>query len=248
MTTARYSFPYLAEGQVNAEVDHNDALDLVATFLGLYIEDRGLTTPPAVTEGEVHIVGTGATGAWADQDGNLAIGLNGAWVFDTPENGTTFWIADESAGGIYLSGAYNFRNLAPRIALRYTAGDNTFTTEESISWGAEIAIDAYYNHVGSSITVPDAGLYELFCQVNVTRTAGTGTDVIRLRAFDGASPVAEVYLTLDSATATINGTITLRRVLSLAAGSAITFRITRSSGSGTLAYQDEECVAMISRF
>nr|WP_246413881.1 DUF2793 domain-containing protein [Rubricella aquisinus] len=51
-----------------------------------------MTTPPVTPEeGTVYAVGSGATGAWAGEDGMLAIAVNGGWRFVVPKRGWAAW-------------------------------------------------------------------------------------------------------------------------------------------------------------
>jgi hypothetical protein len=51
------------------------------------VESSNLTTPPTPTLNTAYIVGASATGLWAGQDNDLAIGTGTAWVFLTPLEG-----------------------------------------------------------------------------------------------------------------------------------------------------------------
>lgn len=200
--TTRFDLPYLSEGQVNAEVSHNEGLDLVSSHLGLYIQDRDLSVPPVITEGEVYYVAAGATGDWDGQDGRLAIALNSAWSFSDLENGEIFFVADEGAGGVWLN-ALNFRQLAPRIALRKTIAQ-TISGIENVEWDAQLVIDGYFTHsittLKDRINIPEDGLYEIEAQITVERTAGSGETSVVIKAYDGTSqiPGAEAYLRYDA--------------------------------------------------
>ena len=59
--------------------------------------DKDLATPPAATAGgNRYIVGAGAIGAWAGQDGKVAWDYASAWHFDTPIAGWIAWVTDEA--------------------------------------------------------------------------------------------------------------------------------------------------------
>lgn len=59
--------------------------------------DKDLTAPPgSPTIGDVYIVGAAATGAWASQDGKIAVyGLSATWRFIAPAEGMLAWVRDE---------------------------------------------------------------------------------------------------------------------------------------------------------
>jgi len=60
-----------------------------------------------VTVNEAHLVAAGATGAWAGQDGALALFLNGGWEFIPPWAGWRLWVAAE--GGFALHDGAGWR-------------------------------------------------------------------------------------------------------------------------------------------
>lgn len=108
--TPRFAMPLLDAAQAQKHVTVNEAL-MRADLLGAArVESRGLAGPPAgPADGEVHIVGAGATGAWAGHDGALALYLNGGWNFVAPWGGCTVWVATERArltwdGGFWVAG------------------------------------------------------------------------------------------------------------------------------------------------
>ncbi|RMF35075.1 MAG: DUF2793 domain-containing protein [Alphaproteobacteria bacterium] len=116
--TPEFDLPLLAAAQAQKHVTVNEALSRLDALVHPRITLPALTTPPATAnEGECYQVAAGATGAWAGQDGMLAVWLNGGWSFSTPKQGWrgfdqvqgapvlfdgTAWIADAvaaSAGG-----------------------------------------------------------------------------------------------------------------------------------------------------
>lgn len=64
--------------------------------------DKDLATPPgAPTTGDRYIVATGATGAWAGQDGNIAEWDGATWQFTTVDEGFAIYIEDEDKQYVY---------------------------------------------------------------------------------------------------------------------------------------------------
>lgn len=57
--------------------------------------DKDLTAPPAANKGDRYIVATGATGAWAGQDGNITVYNGSTWDFVTKKEGMLIYIKDE---------------------------------------------------------------------------------------------------------------------------------------------------------
>ena len=64
----------------------------------LIVEDKDATSPPgSPVDGDRYIVASGAAGAWASQDGNVAeyVSASSSWSFSAPEEGWLAWVADE---------------------------------------------------------------------------------------------------------------------------------------------------------
>ncbi|PYE85321.1 DUF2793 domain-containing protein [Phyllobacterium leguminum] len=94
--TPNLNLPYILPSQAQKHVTHNEALQLLDAFVQLSVLDRDLTTPPAIpAEGSRYIVASGASGAWAGQDGLVACLLDGAWEFYAPAEGWIAWVSDE---------------------------------------------------------------------------------------------------------------------------------------------------------
>ena len=94
--TPRFAMPLLDAAQAQKHVTVNEAL-MRADLLGA-AGSRTATraAPPAESaDGDVHIVGAGATGDWAGHEGALALFLNGGWVFVAPWGGCAVWVAAE---------------------------------------------------------------------------------------------------------------------------------------------------------
>jgi hypothetical protein len=97
MPTANLGLPFIAQGQAQKEVTHNESLRILDALVQIAVVDRDLTSPPASPgEGQRWIVKSGATGAWADHDNEIAIFLDGGWSFFAPMVGWLAWVTDES--------------------------------------------------------------------------------------------------------------------------------------------------------
>lgn len=93
--------PYLAAAQAQKHVTHNEALRRLDGLVQLAVIDSSLADPPATPDdGDRYIVAAGGTGDWAGHDGDLASYVDGAWDFDTPEDG---WLAFDIAAGVLLA-------------------------------------------------------------------------------------------------------------------------------------------------
>lgn len=67
--------------------------------------DKDLTSPPAAVKGDAYIVGSGASGAWTSQDGNIAW-YSTSWNFVTKREGMIVWVKDEDKFYYYTGSAW----------------------------------------------------------------------------------------------------------------------------------------------
>lgn len=105
--TPRFAMPLLDAAQAQKHVTVNEALMRADVLGAAVVEDRDLAQPPAMpVDGHAHIVGAGATGAWAGQDGDLALFLNGGWEFVAPWEGCAVWVAAERTRLTRVGGAW----------------------------------------------------------------------------------------------------------------------------------------------
>jgi len=86
--TARFALPQLSPGQAQKEWFHNEALQRIDALLCPVVEGPPLALPPSgPLPGACYLVAAGASGAWAGQDGALAVFSDGGWRFVTPIEG-----------------------------------------------------------------------------------------------------------------------------------------------------------------
>jgi len=105
--SANLALAYLEAAQSQKHVSVNEALSGLDALVQLSVLDRDLAAPPgSPVEGDRYLVAAGATGAWAGQAGKIAAWQAGAWIFRTPRNGWTAWVADEAAFVFYDAGAW----------------------------------------------------------------------------------------------------------------------------------------------
>ncbi len=95
LATPHLALPYIAAAQAQKHVTHNEALRLVDGIVQLAVEAVAATTPPgSPLEGMRYLLGSAPTGVWSGKAGALALYVDGAWLFATPEIG---WIAFDKA-------------------------------------------------------------------------------------------------------------------------------------------------------
>lgn len=85
--TPKIALPYIATGQAQKEVTHNEALNRLDAMIQPVVVNSTTSAPPgSPTDGQAWIVAAGATGAWAGKVGQIAAWFGG-WQFFTPANG-----------------------------------------------------------------------------------------------------------------------------------------------------------------
>lgn len=92
-TSPILALPYILPSQAQKHVTHNEALRHLDAIVQLVVISANLTVPPAAPiPGERYIVGPGATGGWAGQDGTIAVADSGGWIFYGAQSG---WRAED---------------------------------------------------------------------------------------------------------------------------------------------------------
>lgn len=97
-STPHLDLPLLAAAQAQKHVTHNEALTSLDAVVQLSVKERGRTAPPSSpAEGDRYLVGTDATGAFAGQEGKIALFDLAAWRFLAPRAGWIAHVESESA-------------------------------------------------------------------------------------------------------------------------------------------------------
>jgi len=126
--SAKLQLPFIQPSQAQKHVTHNEALLKLDGLVQMSVASKDLATPPgAPVDGESYIVPAGATGAWAGQDGNVAIWQNTAWMFYAPSEGWTAWVSDldtlwsfDGSAWVETAPAETFQNI-PMLGVNATA-------------------------------------------------------------------------------------------------------------------------------
>ncbi|TNF23425.1 MAG: DUF2793 domain-containing protein [Rhodobacteraceae bacterium] len=140
------SLPYLQPSQAQKHVTHNEALRRLDALVQLGVAGFDATTPPAApAEGETHALGSGATGAWAGQDGKLACFSDAAWLFIAPQEGWRAWGQQEGELRVFSGGSW----LAVVPPLQNLAGLGVGTTSDATNRLAVASDAALFSHAGS---------------------------------------------------------------------------------------------------
>lgn len=100
--TPNLSLPYLAAGQSQKHVTHNEALRALDALAQIAVLDRDLTAPPpSPSDGARYIVAAPATDAFSAHAGSIAAWQDGAWMFYPPRAGWLVWVEDEQLLAVY---------------------------------------------------------------------------------------------------------------------------------------------------
>lgn len=102
--TPGWGLTLLDNGQANADITHNSAILGIDALIGIWnVINITTTTPPSSpAPGDAYVCGASSTGAWAGQDGNLAVWstVDSGWVFFAIRYGTLMY--DQSADTLSL--------------------------------------------------------------------------------------------------------------------------------------------------
>ncbi len=95
--TPALSLPYILPSQAQKHVTHNEALQALDALVQARVASMGATMPPlSPLEGEAHVAGSGAAGAWTGHDQSIAAFQNGSWQFYPAFAGLTAWLVPEA--------------------------------------------------------------------------------------------------------------------------------------------------------
>jgi hypothetical protein len=120
-TTTHINISLVEQSQAQKEVTVNAALTRIDALLNTGAKSRTTTAPPgSPTQGDLYIVGAGATGVWAGQGGKLAF-YDQSWKFITPLEGMTLWVNDEDVVYIYDGANWQSQKIAIYANLSGTA-------------------------------------------------------------------------------------------------------------------------------
>lgn len=140
------NLPYIAPGQAQKHITHNEALIRLDAIVQLTAADRTRTSPPpGPAEGDRHIVAASPTGAWAGQAGRIALFAEGAWAFIAPLPGWRCYVLAEARELVFADGLW--APLSPEINPAPMVGVNT--TADATNRLAVAAAATLFTHAGS---------------------------------------------------------------------------------------------------
>ena len=190
-TTANLLLPFILASQAQKHVTHNDGLRLLDGVVQLSVLDKDLTAPPgSPSEGARYIVASGATGAWAGWDGDVAMWADGAWFRLPALAGWQAWVQDEQAlyARVGASWVALLRGSSVTLARSTNGGTSGMAVIEQTISGLSGA------SVSSTIQIPDRSIVlGVSTRTTTTITGATSYDcgiASELSKFGGALGVA----------------------------------------------------------
>jgi len=103
MATPNAGIPYVPENTLDPAAGLNLSLNVIDALLQTAPIDMNRTAPPAApSDGDLHIVAAGATGAWAGHDNALAryVAVGALWQF-YPAGTNVFLVLNQADGALY---------------------------------------------------------------------------------------------------------------------------------------------------
>lgn len=109
-TSPVLSLPYIQPSQAQKHVTHNDALRVLDAIVQLAVLDWELATPPAVPDvGVRYIVGAAGQGDWTGHDAEVAVFVEGGWLFVVPQDGWTAQVAGSADALVFDGTAWQMK-------------------------------------------------------------------------------------------------------------------------------------------
>ncbi len=211
MSNSTYlGLPYLEAAQAQKHVTVNEALARLDAQIHLSVQSRVLAVPPiSPNEGDRYLVAAAASGAWTSQVGNLAVRLEGLWVFITPREGWRMWVADEDQLLIYNGTTWQGSGVPSQLQNLQLLGVNASadtTNKFAVSSSATL-----FNHAGNGHQIKlnknaAADTASILLQTGFSGRAEIGTigdDALHFKVSADGSTFTEV-LVADAATQQLN--------------------------------------------
>lgn len=208
MTTPILGLTEVANAQSQPHVPINAATRALEVFAQICAITIGDTAPPGTqAEGDVYIVGDGATGDWAGHDWEVAY-YSGGWLFLTPREGWKAFV-------VYDSTTYRYNGDSPVPWINDGTGgaidatdvtyDGTATVADMIALFDEVILELL--DTGIPYAQPgqpgDAAVYNVMIPVPLTIPAGLS----RTHGYAGTNATSDADYLLSKNGAAAFGTI-----------------------------------------
>ncbi|NHK29531.1 DUF2793 domain-containing protein [Parvularcula flava] len=94
----RLSLPYMASGQAQKHVTHNEALRRLDALVQASVKSRQVDEPPASpSAGDGYLLPEAVSGDWTGKGGMIAVWQDGAWAYLAAATGFRIFVEDEAA-------------------------------------------------------------------------------------------------------------------------------------------------------
>lgn len=223
----RLGMPYLAEGQAQKHVTHNEALSVLDALVQLAFREDATEPPAEPQDGDAYWLAAGAGGAWSNEAGRLAIFVDGGWRFVTPQPGCLAWSLTTGQALAFDGQAWRPLstpverfgvNALPDGAARLTvASDDVLFTADGVETDLRVKLNATAGRSAAISLETDWS-----CRAELTRdgddrlvirTSADGAMLVdALRVEKGAGRIAICAAALSDATITAPGDAMLRGV------------------------------------
>ena len=184
--TEHLDLPLLESGQAQKHVTVNEALRLIDAVVQLAVETVAIVPPSTPVNGERHIVGDSASGAWSGHEGDIALRRDGAWTFIAPRAG---FVAFNRASGRLLFFDDGWIDLFAEAALDHVARVGVGTAADATNRLAVRAPAVLH----TAIYAADGGSGDAQLKLN-KEAAGDSVSLLLQHDFSGR---AEIGLTGD---------------------------------------------------
>ncbi len=107
-TTDHLKLPYILPSQAQKHVTHNEALRMLDAVVHLCVKAVGLDEPPTAPQnGDRYIVGSSSVGDWTDHGTGIAVFVDGAWMYFSPDEGWLVWDHSTARLMVFTDSAWN---------------------------------------------------------------------------------------------------------------------------------------------
>lgn len=178
--TVHLGMPFIEGSQAQKHVTHNEALRILDAVVQIGVLNADQTAPPTTpTEGDRHIVASGATGAWTGHAAAVAVYEDGTWRFLPPKLGWCAWCDADGVLLVYdgtawagVTGAGTMSSSVSQLGINDTASDPNLLTVRSNA------------ALFGAVTVADGGTGDIRLQISKEASAKTAS-VVFSDAFSG---------------------------------------------------------------
>ncbi|MBN2629385.1 MAG: DUF2793 domain-containing protein [Rhodobacteraceae bacterium] len=177
--TTHLMLPYILASQAQKHVTHNESLRLLDAMVQLSVLDRTRTSPPvSPSDGDRHIVASGATGLWAGWDLNIAFRVDGVWMRLVPRPGWLAWVADEATFAVWSDGVWTRFSEAAGLIMRapdVTIARAPYGASTGVTVQEELMSGLSGTSATSVLTIPDRAVVLGVSTRTVTQITGAAS-------------------------------------------------------------------------